>query len=468
MKTQKILKKVALTVTGIASISSAALADVNVQLFNPAMNRSFTLTEDSAADTKAKSMFLGATYNYVNRPIVELTDDRKERLGDLLTSMSTLNITGGYHFNDVFFLGLDIPVNMVKVPGEAQEFALGDSRLMGKLRLNDRKATVTFALVPELYIPTGNADLYLSDGTVGAGAKVVAERAWGKLKVAANLGYRYTSDGRFRDINYGNRLSAGLGANLSLTRLWALNAEGKGTLVLPRNGKQNPGEFYTGVRYQPRNEIALAGGLAIGAINGVGSVDYRGIIGVQFLATPPEAPAPVKPVIVSAVQKPQPRVFWEPKQIRVTEEIKFHHNSAVLTDSGKRLLDEVAAVIKQNVDHFKSITVEGHTNRLGSHPYNMKLSQERAASVREYLASRGVDMNRLKVIGYGKTRPKMIAGLSKEAQLAADRRVEFKVEALSPMEVSAVKKRKEAELNKELNRASISVPAGSAAAPKAE
>jgi len=77
MKTQKILKKVALTVTGIASISSAALADVNVQLFNPAMNRSFTLTEDSAADTKAKSMFLGATYNYVNRPIVELTDDRK-------------------------------------------------------------------------------------------------------------------------------------------------------------------------------------------------------------------------------------------------------------------------------------------------------------------------------------------------------------------------------------------------------
>jgi outer membrane protein OmpA-like peptidoglycan-associated protein len=123
----------------------------------------------------------------------------------------------------------------------------------------------------------------------------------------------------------------------------------------------------------------------------------------------------------------KPRVIFTAKELIITEEVKFEHNKAELTRSGQNLLDEVARVLKSNKQSFTMITIEGHTNRLGTHAHNNKLSRERAASVREYLASRGIPAQLLASMGYGKTRPKNIPGLSKDAQLAADRRVEFKV-----------------------------------------
>jgi len=139
-----------------------------------------------------------------------------------------------------------------------------------------------------------------------------------------------------------------------------------------------------------------------------------------------QKPAP-KPAVVVIVKK-APRVVFTAKEIKISEEIKFKHASAVLTASGRNLLDEVVAVMKKNRASYRKIMIEGHTNELGSYPYNQKLSEQRAASVREYLAARGITSKDLMVIGYGKTKPKKnLRGLSKDARLAANRRVEFKV-----------------------------------------
>lgn len=152
------------------------------------------------------------------------------------------------------------------------------------------------------------------------------------------------------------------------------------------------------------------------------------IAGIQAGLPLGREPAPLKDQVVLVQAAPAPKAIFTPTKIELTEEVKFRHASDVLLPSSQVLLDEVADVIKRNRGAFKRITVEGHTNYLGTFEYNQDLSERRAASVLEYLVSRGVTKEELDSVGWGKTRPKKgIENLSKAAQRVANRRVEFTV-----------------------------------------
>ncbi|NND87991.1 MAG: OmpA family protein, partial [Flavobacteriaceae bacterium] len=67
--------------------------------------------------------------------------------------------------------------------------------------------------------------------------------------------------------------------------------------------------------------------------------------------------------------------------------------------------------------------IEGHTDSRGSDSYNLDLSKRRAASVREYLTSKGIPSSRLTSEGYGEARP--IATNNTKAGRQQNRRVEI-------------------------------------------
>ena len=69
------------------------------------------------------------------------------------------------------------------------------------------------------------------------------------------------------------------------------------------------------------------------------------------------------------------------------------------------------------------VRVEGHTDFVGADAYNQRLSERRAAAVRDYLSSRGVDGTRLESRGFGESRP--IAPGKSDADRALNRRVEL-------------------------------------------
>ena len=71
------------------------------------------------------------------------------------------------------------------------------------------------------------------------------------------------------------------------------------------------------------------------------------------------------------------------------------------------------------------IEIGGHTDGKGSDSYNKRLSENRAKAVVEYLVSKGVNINRLKYMGYGKSMP--VAPNDTEEGRAMNRRVEFKI-----------------------------------------
>ncbi|WP_242219309.1 OmpA family protein [Shinella zoogloeoides] len=89
-------------------------------------------------------------------------------------------------------------------------------------------------------------------------------------------------------------------------------------------------------------------------------------------------------------------------------------------------LDSVAIVLRK-FDRTL-IDVDGHTDSVGNAAFNQDLSERRANSVANHLASRGIDQRRMSAVGYGLERP--IASNATEAGRAQNRRVEI---AISPL-----------------------------------
>ena len=103
--------------------------------------------------------------------------------------------------------------------------------------------------------------------------------------------------------------------------------------------------------------------------------------------------------------------------------VTFALNSAQLNPKFDPVLDKVAATL---VEYNQTmIQVAGHTDSTGSHEYNMKLSEERAMSVKNYLAGRGVPAKRMVTVGAGPDYP--VASNDTPEGRAENRRVEITI-----------------------------------------
>lgn len=103
--------------------------------------------------------------------------------------------------------------------------------------------------------------------------------------------------------------------------------------------------------------------------------------------------------------------------------VRFKFDSDELTDSSKLILDNVANVLTKLSD--LKIEIQGHTDSDGPEVYNKDLSKRRAESVKNYLVSKGVEVDRLTTVGFGESDP-IVENTSIENK-AKNRRIEFKV-----------------------------------------
>ncbi len=85
------------------------------------------------------------------------------------------------------------------------------------------------------------------------------------------------------------------------------------------------------------------------------------------------------------------------------EEINFEFNSSVLVDGFPSLL-RLAELLQKNPGY--KVKVEGHTDRLGSNPYNDKLGMARASTVRDFLVKYGARAGQIEVSTRGKADPR--------------------------------------------------------------
>ena len=90
--------------------------------------------------------------------------------------------------------------------------------------------------------------------------------------------------------------------------------------------------------------------------------------------------------------------------VNVGDRVFFESDSSELTPQSVATLDKQAQWLT-TYSQYGQFTVEGHADERGTREYNIALGARRAQTVRDYLASRGVQVSRMRTISYGKERP---------------------------------------------------------------
>jgi outer membrane protein OmpA-like peptidoglycan-associated protein len=111
--------------------------------------------------------------------------------------------------------------------------------------------------------------------------------------------------------------------------------------------------------------------------------------------------------------------------VNLKNDILFDFDSAALRSESRTTLRELADVLARYPD--QSVSVAGHTDSVGSDDYNQRLSEQRAAAVKDFLAAQGVPRGRIAAYGYGESRPVASNNTADGRQL--NRRVQVYIQA---------------------------------------
>ena len=192
----------------------------------------------------------------------------------------------------------------------------------------------------------------------------------------------------------------------------------------------------TANKQQKGTVIGAAGGAAVGAIIGKGSIwgiligaAIGGAAGNLIGKKMDEQAKELKQAVPTA----QVERVGEGINLTFESGLMFAINSSEISESYKSDLGSAAEVFVKYPE--TNIVIEGHTDDTGNEDYNMTLSEKRAVAVRNFLQSRKVAADRMTVKWYGESQPKYPN--DSEANRQKNRRVELGVIANDKMKEQA-------------------------------
>ncbi|KRR08181.1 OmpA family protein [Bradyrhizobium valentinum] len=92
---------------------------------------------------------------------------------------------------------------------------------------------------------------------------------------------------------------------------------------------------------------------------------------------------------------------------KIDLEIQFDYNSADISKNSVSAVQELGKALSDSSLKGSTFVVAGHTDAIGSEPYNQELSERRADTIKRYLTEKyGIAGSNLVTVGYGETKPK--------------------------------------------------------------
>ena len=88
---------------------------------------------------------------------------------------------------------------------------------------------------------------------------------------------------------------------------------------------------------------------------------------------------------------------------KTLSQINFKRSSTELTEQSIPYLENLLHIFKEN---DVKVIIEGHTDNSGDYKLNVKLSKDRANKIKDYLIKKGIERNRIKIKGYGPSKPR--------------------------------------------------------------
>ena len=121
-------------------------------------------------------------------------------------------------------------------------------------------------------------------------------------------------------------------------------------------------------------------------------------------AEPAKPAAPAAPAAPTAPgTPPRPAPASVKQAVVIQADALFDFDKSVLRPDGRKSIDDALAKLR-GVD-VEMVIATGHTDSVGSDAYNQKLSERRAAAVKDYLVSKGIPAAKITTIGKGESQP---------------------------------------------------------------
>jgi outer membrane protein OmpA-like peptidoglycan-associated protein len=453
-----------------ASFSAPALAQGQPPLalnrFDPAPagDRMFGVQSPFVAgELTPHVMLLG---DYAHNPLVLRRISDEKIVGAVVSSQLYLHLNASLALFHRLNVNVDVPVALVQAgddpsangvrltsPSNAQ---FGDLRAGLRLRLlGDYHDVFQVAVGGYVWFPTGPATGYVGNGKVRGMPQLIVGGRSDRLVWSIAGGPQFQSSAEFVGVSQGTQIKwgGGVGVLLGDSRRLQVGPEISMALTLDDVKKSTTNaEVLVDARYRIFDDLEVGIGAGPGVSGGVGTPDFRAVAMLSY--SPKQKvthrPVPLRvdsdkdglvdavdacPNVAGAASQERERNGC-PKSVRVTDEeiiivqqVQFNSGRTTIKQDSYALLDEVARVFKDHPE-IARVEIQGHTDNTGNAKENLKLSEDRAESVKKALVKRGIDKARLSAKGFGQDVP--IADNKTEAGRQKNRRVEFKILEKTP------------------------------------
>mgnify|MGYP001262048571 CR=1 FL=1 len=424
--------------------TTANVVGTDMQNFNPTTSGLDFVTVHSSETLKPGILNFGLFLNYAVNTLPYFDNSPQGRL-NFNDSLLGLDVNMGLGLMENWDVGVSFPAilsqsveDQTGARGEFEQTGATEIRVNTKYRLwgNDSGGIVV--------IGSANFNQTENNPWVGRNAgptfnfELAADTTVGKMAYGANIGYRVRSPGTPIPGSFvtplKNQYIASAAASYHYSP-WDTKFIGEIFGSFPAGSSSLDGErslssleLLGGIKHDITTNLAFHAGAGAGLIRGVASPDWRVYTGINYAVGPlwsTEKKRPNETKHMQQIVPPGPVVQNPPPPVQRfrTQNILFKFDSDEMIGNYHEVLEELALFLKSG---FRELVIEGHTDSIGSIPYNQKLSERRAEAIKRYLTTRfGIDGRKIKTIGYGELRPIADNGNYQGRQL--NRRVEFEI-----------------------------------------
>jgi hypothetical protein len=169
-------------------VGAAQAPDFNAQIFRPTIDGRRTLWTDDATRGGHNQGTARLLFHYTDSPLVYEYDDGTTV--DIVKNVVQGDVLAGYAY-DRLRVGIDLPVYLYAAGNNGSEAGLGDLALDAKVTVVDgENAPLNIALNGRMNLPTNTVATSLGDPNVGWEVAAIADRSFGPVMLAANVGTR--------------------------------------------------------------------------------------------------------------------------------------------------------------------------------------------------------------------------------------------------------------------------------------
>ena len=466
----------ALSLLLLGSVASAQ--GIDGERFVPAISADGGFSLDQPTVPYHLGWGLGLFLNFADREVVVRNTATGNVASIPVATALTTDLVGSLGLFGRLELGVGLPVHFIydgdPYMGLTANAGVGDLRFLPKValvRAGSLDQHVGLSLAMPISFPTGDETAFRGAGGVTLTPELLFGAYLGPFAIGANVGYRYRSE-HPAGLPWGDEIVLGPWLSYGFTERLTGRVELLAEKELDVTGADFPMEILAGIDGKVTDNWDLYAGASTGITDGVGDPRFRIIGGVRYRHGVPERQgfrdedgdgildkddacpneAEDKDGFRDEDGCPEPDndedgipdgddecpelsgdvahhgcpahtyVKIENGKIYIFGKVQFRSGAAVIDKNSEPLLDQIAEGLNANPG-VKHIQIEGHTDNVGDRGINQRLSEQRAAAVKEALERRKVDGDRLVTRGFGETKP--IAPNDAPGGRQKNRRVEF-------------------------------------------